>query len=414
MLKSRETPKAKVWPIGQKRNDPGVLHGHPCGRGGLVYNLNMDWTDLRRECSVTKRWAYFDHAAVSPWTERARRTVVEYAADLAENGDVHDSDRVRRVEGVRRLAAQLLNADPLDVAFIKNTSEGIGIVAEGLRWRAGDNVVTAEEEYPANLYPWMNLAERGVELRRVPSREGRIFLDDLRSAIDGRTRLVSLSFVEYASGFRNDLFAVGQMCREKGVLFFVDAIQGLGVLPLDVRQMPIDFLAADGHKWLLSPEGAGLFWIRRELVEQLHPVGVGWNSVIDSRNFSRVDFRLKPHAGRWESGTLYVGGILGLGASLELLLAIGINAIAERVLYLTDYLCERCRQAGLTVYSSRRPGETSGIVALIVDDVGTVVQRCREAGIVVSQRAGRLRVSPHAYNSIEELDRLVARIGAGS
>jgi selenocysteine lyase/cysteine desulfurase len=372
----------------------------------------MDWTELRRECPVTKRWAYFDHAAVAPLTERARRALIEWAGDVAENGDVNDSDRVRRIEEVRRLAAQLLNADLLDLAFVKNTSEGIGIVAEGLRWRAGDNVVTAEDEYPANLYPWMNLAERGVELRRVPSRDGRILLDDVRAAMDERTRLVSLSFVEYASGFRNDLLAVGQKCREKGVLFFVDAIQGLGVLPLDVRQTPIDFLAADGHKWLLGPEGAGLFWIRRDLVEQLHPVGVGWNSVIDSRIFGRAEFRLKPHAGRWESGSLNVGGILALGASLELLLAIGINALAERVLYLTDYLCERCQQAGLTVYSSRQPGEASGIVSVIVPgDVRAVVRRCREAGIVVNRRAGRLRVSPHAYNTTEELDRLVDLLG---
>jgi selenocysteine lyase/cysteine desulfurase len=270
----------------------------------------MDWTDLRRQCPVATRWAYFDHAAVAPLTERARQTLVEWAADLAENGDVHDGTRVRRVEEVRALAARLLNADPLDIAFIKNTSEGIGIAAEGLPWQVGDNVVTAEDEYPANLYPWMNLAGRGVELRRVPSRDGRILLDDLRAAIDGRTRLVSLSYVEYASGFRNDLDAIGGLCREEGILFFVDAIQGLGVLPLDVRKTPIDFLSADGHKWLLGPEGAGLFWIRRELVERLHPVGVGWNSVIDSRNFDHVEFRLKPNAGRWESGSLNVGGIL--------------------------------------------------------------------------------------------------------
>jgi cysteine desulfurase/selenocysteine lyase len=372
----------------------------------------MDWNELRREFPVTTRWAYFDHAAVAPLTERARRTLVEWAGDLAENGEINDPLRVRRIEEVRRLAAQLLNADPLDIAFIKNTSEGIGIVAEGLRWRSGDNVVTAEDEYPANLYPWMNLAERGVELRRVPSRDGRILLDDLSAVMDERTRLVSLSYVEYASGFRNDLLAVGEICRQKGVLFFVDAIQGLGVLPLDVRQTPIDFLAADGHKWLLGPEGAGLFWIRREVVEQLHPVGIGWNSVIDSRNFGQTEFRLKPHAGRWESGSLNVGGILALGSSLELLLGVGIDAIAERVVYLTDYLCERCRQMGLTVYSSRRPGEGSGIVSLVVPgDARAVVRRCRDAGIVANQRAGRLRVSPHAYNSTEELDRLLALLG---
>ena len=372
----------------------------------------MDWTDLRRECPVTTRWAYFDHAAVAPLTQRARRTLIDWADDLAENGEVHDAARVRRIEEVRRLAGRLLNADPLDIAFVKNTSEGIGIVAEGLPWQTGDNVVTAEDEYPANLYPWMNLASRGVELRRVPSRGGRILLDDLRAAIDDRTRLVSLSFVEYASGFRNDLVAVGQLCRDKGVLFFVDAIQGLGVLPLDVGRTPIDFLAADGHKWLLGPEGAGLFWIRREVVERLHPVGVGWNSVIESRDFSRVEFRLKPHAGRWESGSLNVGGILALGASLELLLGAGIDAIAERVLHLTDYLCERAAQTGLEVFSSRRPGEASGIVSLVVPgDLRALVRRCRDAGIVVNQRAGRLRVSPHAYNTTEELDRLLALLG---
>jgi selenocysteine lyase/cysteine desulfurase len=375
----------------------------------------MDWTTLRRECPVTTRWAYFDHAAVAPLTERARRTLIAWADDLAENGDVNDSTRLGRIEEVRRLAAQLLNADPLDIAFIKNTSEGVGIVAEGLPWREGDNVVTAEDEYPANLYPWMNLAARGVELRRVPSRDGRILVEDLHAALDARTRLVSLSFVEYASGFRNDLDAVGQLCRDKGVLFFVDAIQGLGVLPLDVRLTPIDFLAADGHKWLLGPEGAGLFWVRRELVEQLHPVGVGWNSVLDSRNFSRVELRLKPHAGRWESGSLNVGGILALGASLELLLSAGIDNVQARVLELTDYLCEGAERAGVTVYSSRRTREKSAIVSLVVPgDARSFVRRCRDAGIVVNQRAGRLRVSPHAYNSREELDRLIALLGATS
>ena len=376
----------------------------------------MDWTDLRRQCPITTRWAYFDHAAVAPLTERARQTLVEWAADLAENGEVHDGTRVRRVEEVRVLAARLLSADPLDIAFIKNTSEGIGIVAEGLPWQAGDNVVTAEDEYPANLYPWMNLSGRGVELRRVPSRDGRILLDDLRAAIDDRTRLLSLSYVEYASGFRNDLDAVGGLCREKGILFFVDAIQGLGILPLDVRKTPIDFLAADGHKWMLGPEGAGLFWIRRDMVERLHPVGVGWNSVIDSRNFGHIEFRLKPHAGRWESGSLNVGGILALGASLELLLTLGIDMIAERVLTLTDYLCERAARAGMVVYSSRLASEKSAIVSLSLPggNVRDMVRRCRDAGIVVNQRAGRLRVSPHAYNTIEELDRLAALLGATS
>jgi selenocysteine lyase/cysteine desulfurase len=369
----------------------------------------MDWTALRDEVPVTRRWAFFDHAAVAPLTGRAQRAISEWAADLAENGLVHEPRWNQRVDEVRRLAAQLLNANPLDIAFVKNTSEGVGIVAEGFPWRPGDNVVTAAEEYPANVYPWLNLESRGVEVRRVASRGNRIVLDDLRAALDSRTRLVSLSFVEFASGFRNDLDAIGGLCRERGLLFFVDAIQGLGVLPLDVQQTPVDFLAADGHKWLLGPEGAGIFWIRRELVDHLHAIGVGWNSVVGCRDFSTIDFRLKPHAGRWESGSLNVAGITALGASLELLLGIGISAIAQRVFELTDYLCEQAARAGLSVFSSRRPKDWSGIVSLVSPqaDVRGLVRRCRAEGIVINQRAGRLRVSPHCYNNTDELDRLL-------
>jgi selenocysteine lyase/cysteine desulfurase len=369
----------------------------------------MDWAGLREQFPVTRQWAFFDHAAVAPLSAPARRALVEWADDLTENGDAYHGRWVRRVEEVRRLAGRLLNADPLDVAFVKNTSEGIGIVAEGFPWRPGDNVVTAAEEYPANVYPWMNLARRGVEVRLVPSRDNQIRPDDVARAIDGRTRLVTISFVEFASGFRNDLATLASLCRELGVAFFVDAIQGLGVFPLDVQQLPVDFIAADGHKWLLGPEGAGILYVRREWVERLHPVGVGWNSVVGSGNFSRLDFRLKPHAGRWESGSLNVAGITALGASLNLLLQIGIPQVAARVLELTDHLCEGARNRGAEVFSSRRPGEQAGIVSLALPgrDVGAVVRHCKEQGVVVNQRAGRLRVSPHCYNSIEEIDRLL-------
>ena len=372
----------------------------------------MDWSALRAEMPVTRHWAFFDHAAVAPLSGQAQQALSTWAADLAEHGVAHDALWVRRVGAVRDLCGQLLNADPLDIAFIKNTSEGIGIVAEGYPWRPGDNVVTAEDEYPANRYPWMNLAGRGVEVRAVPSRGGRLLLDELRAAIDGRTRVVSLSFVEFATGFRNDLDAVGALCRERGVHFFVDAIQGLGVLALDVGRAPIDFLAADGHKWLLGPEGAGILYVRRELVDLLHPVGVGWNSVVGARDFDRIDLRLKPHAGRWESGSLNVAGITALGASLEWLLGPGIPAVEARVLELTDYLCERAPATGLEVFSSRAAGEKSGIVSLAAPgaDVRALVRRCRERGVVINCRAGRLRVSPHCYNTTEEIDRFVATV----
>lgn len=370
----------------------------------------MDWTGLRDEMPVTRRWAFFDHAAVAPLTGRARQALIEYAADLADNGDVYEYRWCQRIEEVRRLAAQLLNADPLDVAFVKNTSEGIGIVAEGFPWQPGDNVVTAQEEYPANIYPWLNLKSRGVEARLVASREGRVAIDDIRAALDDRTRIVSLSFVEYSSGFRNDLAALGSLCRERGILFLVDAIQGLGVLPLDVRQLPIDALAADGHKWLLGPEGAAIFFLRREIVDRLHPVGIGWNSVVHARDFAKRTFDLKPHVGRYESGSLNVVGIHALGASMDLLLRVGVSAVAQRIQELTDYLCAHAPKHGFEVFSSRESDEWSGIVSLIPPagtEARAFVKFCKLHDIVINHRAGRIRVSPHCYNTTEEIDRLV-------
>jgi selenocysteine lyase/cysteine desulfurase len=397
-----------VAPQGQSALTKGFAAG-PAG----PYNRDMEWTRLRAQVPAAGRWVFLDHAAVAPLTTAAAQALTEWATDVAANGVVHWSAWQRRVEEVRRHAATLLGCEPSDVAFIKNTSEGIGLVAEGVRWQTGDNAVTSEDEYPANLYPWMNLAERGVELRRVPSHAGRILVDDVRAAMDARTRVVSLSWVEYASGFRNDLDAVGQLCRERGVLFVVDAIQGLGVFPLDVRRTPVDFLAADGHKWLLGPEGAGILYARRECVERLHAVGVGWNSVVQGHDFDRIALDLRPNAGRWESGTINVGGTLALGASLGLLLEAGVDAISRRVLDLTDHLCERVLRAGVEVYSSRRPGEASGIVSLALPgvDLAAVVRSLRQAGVVVNRRGGRLRVSPHAYNSFDEMDRLADLLG---
>jgi cysteine desulfurase/selenocysteine lyase len=369
----------------------------------------MTWDEFRAKFPVTERWAFLDHAAVAPLPAPAVAALAEYAGDLARNGIASVGHWVNRAKQVRGLAAKLLNADADEVAFIKNTSEGIGWVAEGFPWKAGDNVVLAAEEYPSNQYPWMNLAHRGVAVRAVASRGNRIAIDDIRAAIDSRTRIVSLSFVEFASGFRNDLDALGTLCHELGVYFFVDAIQGLGVFPLDVKRAPVDFLAADSHKWLLGPEGIGIFWIRKGLIDVLHTTGVGWNSVVDALNFGKIDFRLKPSAARWEGGAPNVGGITAMGASLELLLDAGIEQVRERVEFITDHACEQASRAGLEVFSSRAPGEKSGIVSLLSPgrDPGELMKRCRSAGIIVNNRLNRLRLSPHAYNTRDEIDRFI-------
>jgi cysteine desulfurase/selenocysteine lyase len=374
------------------------------------FDAMTDWTAFRSQFPVTRRWAFLDHAAVAPISAPAVAALHGYAESLAADGIAAVKLWLDRIAEVRGLAARLVNApDPNDVYFVPNTTHGIGVVAEGFPWQAGDNVVLAAEEYPSNQYPWMNLASRGVEVRSLPSRGSRITIDDVRAAINSRTRVLTVSAVEFASGFRNDLDAIGELCRERDIFFFVDAIQSLGVFPLDVQKTPIDALSADGHKWLLGPEGAGIGYIRREWVERLHPIGVGANSVVRPYAFTTVDFTLKPHAGRWEGGAYNVPGITALGASLELLLSVGIDEVERRVIALTDYLCDRAASLGWAVFSSREPGEKSGIVSLTHPTLpaGEVMKRCRAAGVIVNNRADRVRVSPHAYNTEAEIDRFL-------
>lgn len=285
------------------------------------------WNAFRREMPITERWAYFDHAAVAPLTGRAQRAVNAWAEEYATNGDANSTRHVREVERTRQRGAALIGAVPEEIALVPSTSAGINLVAEGFPWQAGDNVVFPANEFPANQYPWLNLASRGVEARRVEFPDGRVDWSRMAEACDDRTRIIALSWVGYATGYRVDLDEAVQFARERGAHLFVDAIQGLGVFPIDVVATPIDFLAADGHKWMLGPEGAGLFYLRREHLELLRPTAVGWHSVAHSSDYARIELNLRPNAARFEGGSWNMAGFLGLGASLELLLAYGAKAI---------------------------------------------------------------------------------------
>jgi len=375
----------------------------------------MDWEALRRgEFPVAEHWAYFDHAAVAPLPRRSGDALREWAEDQERNGVVHWPAWGRKVEQARADVARLINAEVDEIAFIPNTTHGIGLIAEGYPWRPGDSVVTAAEEYPSNLFPWMNLADRGVTLRTVATRpDGRIWVDDLAAAIDGSTRLLTISHVEFASGFRNDLDALAELCRARGIALFVDAIQGLGPLTIDVRRTPIDFLAADGHKWLLGPEGAGLLFIRRDWIDRLRPIGVGWKSVTSSYNAVTVDFTLKPDASRWEGGTFAMAPLQAFARSLSLFLEIGPEVVSARILDRAGAVREIARSAGWTVHGSARPGDLAGIVALEKPgiDPDAFALGLRSRGIALACRRGKVRVSPHIYNNDDDLGRLAEALG---
>ncbi len=365
---------------------------------------------------ITDSVAYFDHAAVAPLPGPTRNAIQAWLTQAAEQGDTAWLQWARRIEDVRTTAAQLINAQPSEIALVPNTTSGISLVAEGYPWQDGDNVVTLANEFPSNQYPWMNLASRGVEVRRVPVEGGVPDLDRIAAACDSRTRILSISWVGYATGWRIDVRQISQLCRRVGCLFFLDAIQGLGVFPLDVQADGVDFLAADGHKWLLGPEGAGIFFIRQEHLPRLRPFMVGWNSVAQGSDYTRVELNLRNAASRYEGGSQNMIGFHGLGASLDLLTSLGVTAqnspVADHVLAITDYASERLQELGAILHAPRTGIHRSGIVTFNLPghDSDTIRRRLEAAHIIVRCRAGGVRLSPHGYNTTDEIDRLLSEL----
>lgn len=388
---------------------------HSKADSGPIFPPAPTWEAFRQQMPVSKNWAYFDHAAVAPLPIAARDAIRGWMDGAVRDGDTVWPQWVRGLEMGRCIAARLIQAEADEIAFVANTTTGITWIAEGMPWKPGDNVVTLANEFPSNQYPWLNLATRGVETRSVTVAEsGAVDLNRLAEAIDSRTRLVSVSWVGFATGFRINLDDVAELVHSRGALLFVDAIQGLGVFPLDVRRTQVDFLAADGHKWLLGPEGAGLLFVRREHLDLLRPINVGWNSVTQGNDYSRIEFNLRPTAARYEGGSQNLVGGLGLSASLKLLESFGAgphdSAIGRRVLEVTDLACERLSATGAKIVSQRSPQHSSGIVAF--DWPGHDQQAVRKHlianHVVLSCRSGHLRISPHCYNNADDIDRLVA------
>jgi len=369
----------------------------------------MDWDAIREEFPITRNYNFMNHAAAAPISRRAAEAARRYLKHAEQNAYLHGKF-FKHVEHVRSRAAQLISANPDEIAFTKCTSEGLSFVANGLTWQNGDNVVITNAEFPANVYPWQALRPQGVQVRMVLEEDGRIPLERVMEMIDNRTRVVSISSVQFASGFRTDLATLGEHCQSKGVFLCVDAIQSLGVFPIDVKSMKIDFLASGGHKWLCAPEGTGIFYVRKEIQGYLSPTTIGWITMKEPFEFSKYQFEFADTAQRYEAGSYNLPGIFGLGAAIEQALEIGIETIAHRLLHLTDRLTIQLRDKGYRVISSRAPAEASGIVAFISDvHDHEEIQRHLESEhrIVIAVRRGRLRASPHIYNSEREIDQLV-------
>jgi cysteine desulfurase/selenocysteine lyase len=370
---------------------------------------------------VLRHWHFFNHAGVSPLPKVVADAMRKFCAE-GEAGAYLTTTWYQDIEKLRHSAAELMNADRDEIAFVKNTSEGISIVANGIDWQWGDRIITTEVEYPANVYPWMEVVRnRGAKLIMVPEEtdaQGRRSVPVekiLKEAEDPRTKLVALSHVEFASGQRHNLQRIGEFCHENKKMFCVDAIQTLGVLPVDVRTMHIDFLSADGHKWLLGPEGAGVFFCRRELIERTRPLMVGWMNVINALDYGNYNYTLRADAGRFECGSHNVCGLMGLKASLEMLKSLGVEAIGNRLKSLTDRLITGLEAKGYQIISPRGLGAWSGIVSFKspAHKHEEIVRTLRkDHRVEIALREGRLRASPHFYNSEQQIDHMLEALPA--
>jgi len=353
---------------------------------------------------VTQKLTYFNHAAVGPLSIRACEAIERQARDQRDFGALHWREWYAEYDRARASAAKLIGAQPSEIAILKNTSEGLSFVAGGLHWNGGDNVITTGIEFPSNFAPWKRLEPRGVECRvaKLPT------IENIEPLIDARTRLITVSSVAFHNGFTADLDAIGELCAARNVLFCVDAIQSVGVLPMDVRRSRIDFLAADGHKWICGPEGAAMFYVADERRDLVDPIENGWENIERKGKFIDAPIDWRADARRYEAGSLNTTGIHGLRAALDLVLEIGIDTITPRALAVANTLADGLESIGWRI-ESPRPLRSPIVGATPPGDKSLLWwhRQLEEQHVICAPREGMLRFSPHFYNSVEEASRVI-------
>ncbi len=364
----------------------------------------MKFSHVRGLFPIVKNTLYFDAASLSPYCVPVVKALEKFGLERQNYASTYFEKWYEEVGKGRNPAAKLLNASPGEIAFTKNTTEGINFTARMVDWRKGDEVFACETDFPTNVYPFMNLQRKGVKVRFINCGDGALTRGEIEKALNPRTRLITLSHVSYNSGYRLNLREIGEMCRENNVLFHVDAAQSMGAFRIDVKKANIDFLSACGFKWLLSPIGTGVFYVKKEHLLNAPPPVLGWLSVKDYKRLKTRDFELLNSAKRLEAGTLNVGGFLGMKAALGLIHEIGLQRIEKRILELSLKLGEEMEMQGIKILSHLEKEHRSGIIC--VEKKGIKNQFLKKRRIVATLR-NNLRFSPHIYNNEEDIGRLV-------
>jgi selenocysteine lyase/cysteine desulfurase len=365
---------------------------------------------IREQFPITKNKVFLNHAAQSPLPKPVADTVRRYVDDFSNFGDTS----IEWNDGGKPLFAKLIGAKPEEIAFVENTSVGLNIAANVLHYPHDSKIVTTDLEYPSVVYPWLRKS-LGVKVHYVKNVDGKILLEDMEKAVDDKTVAVAVSHVEYVNGFRHDLRALSEIAHEHGAYLIVDAIQSAGAMQIDVKKDDVDFLTTACYKWLLSPPGAGYLYVKGELIEKFEPPFVGWASV-KQEVFDTIDFwdiwnlRLSETASRFEVGSPSFISLTGATEALKILLNIDIENIQKRILKLTDHLIESVKSLGLKLQTPEEPQYRSGVVNFKIDNPKETAESLNRKGIIVSARAHGLRVSPHFYNTEEEIDKFMEEI----
>lgn len=367
----------------------------------------IDQNVLRSEFPLTEQMMYFDVAYHNVLPSSVADAMSSFIRDEWQHGGFPPSWGPM-VHAAREKYARLIGADPAEIAFMKNTADGINTIANALPLHPGDNVIINSLEHASNFFPWRNLSRNEVQVRVVQAVDGRVPTSALLSAVDRRTRAIAISAVQYRTGFRADLAALGTFCRSNGIYLIADAIQAIGTLEFDVENLAVDAVACGAHKGLLGPYGIGGLYVRKELIKDLVPGHLAGEGV--AHDSGAEDLRLRDDARRFEVGNHNYLGLTGLSAALDLLLDVGINTIQEQVQDLASYLVEGLLQRDITIVSPREQHESSGIVVFDLPTPEDAVTYFETNGARISLRDGKIRASFHMYNSRAEIDRFLALI----
>ncbi len=364
---------------------------------------------FRSEFQLDDDLIHLNHAAVAPWPKRTVEAVRYFAEQNLHRGSWNYPEWLQTEKLLRRQLAELIAApSAADIALVKNTSEALSFVAAGIEWHTGDNIVISNQEFPSNRIVWQSLADQGVELRQAELDSAPTPEDALFALVDDRTRLLAISSVQYGTGLRMNLQRIGHFCRERNILFCVDAIQSVGAVRFDVQAIEADFVAADGHKWMLGPEGLGFFYVRPALRDSLRLTQFGWHMVEDVGDYDRLDWQPAASARRFECGSPNMLAIHALSASLSLLLEVGMETVERRVLENSRYLMGQLLTIpGIRLHTPSEEGRYAGIVSFSAGgcDSAVLYERLHSKGIFCAQRSGALRFSPHFHTPHQRLQR---------